>query len=184
MIPKMPPLTGYQVFLQKVRFLDLGSVAYQLMHSNTGPRWTEAKTVAAIARYLAFLYLIDSYPHLQLVPTQEIDQVWHQHILDTSKYAEDCQMLFGRMIHHFPFLGTRGEVDRYNLQQAYVLTQVLLRRHFAADIAVDEALPSDCEPLRLDGSSGCAHWHAPQQRPKVAIEIGEMLRFFPASDAI
>src|ERR1700757_4712416 len=39
--------------------------------------------------------------------------LWHQHILDTEKYAADCKALFGRMIHHNPNVlrGSREEKD-------------------------------------------------------------------------
>jgi hypothetical protein len=40
-----------------------------------------------------------------------VDTFWHYHILDTLKYAEDCQAVFGYFLHHFPYLGLRGEED-------------------------------------------------------------------------
>jgi hypothetical protein len=67
----------FAIFLQKAQYLDLSAIAAQLMQSNTGPNWTKAQTVKAIAQYLTFLYLSDYYPHLQLVPSSDIDQVWH-----------------------------------------------------------------------------------------------------------
>ncbi len=32
----------------------------------------------------------------------EIDLFWHEHILDTKKYKQDCEMVFGRFLHHVP----------------------------------------------------------------------------------
>lgn len=89
-------------FIDRLKTLDLKPIAYKLMHPNSGNGWNPTQTQQAIAQYLIFLYFIYHYPHSQLVPTPEIDQVWHQHILDTQKYAKDCQKLFGRFIHHFP----------------------------------------------------------------------------------
>lgn len=175
MVPSQFSSTNsFQPFLQKVRSLDLGALAYQLMQSCSGPRWSRAKTVQAIARYLAFLYLIDRYPNLELVPPQDIDQVWHQHILDTQKYAADCQHLFGQFIHHFPYLGTQGEADQQHWYRAYALTQVLFRKHF--DIDLRDASPADCEPLR--SSLTCGFTIAPQQRPSVSVAIEDVLRLF------
>lgn len=37
-----------------------------------------------------------------LVPTRDIDTVWHYHILDTHKYASDCKVVFGYFLHHNP----------------------------------------------------------------------------------
>lgn len=178
MVIQLPPSNS--AFLEKVRLLDLSPLAYQLRYSASGPRWTQAKIIKAVARYLAFLFLIDRYPHLQLVPSQEVDIVWHYHILDTRKYAEDCQLLFGQFIHHFPYFGTRGEADRLNLKQAYILTQVLYRKHFGDDLAIDQALPADCEPLRMEPTleAGCAYLQTSQQRPGVAIAIDDVLHFF------
>ena len=167
----------FTLFLQKARQLDLSPIAYQLMQSPTGPRWTREKTVKAIARYLAFLYLADSYRHLQLVPSQEIDQVWHYHILDTSKYVEDCQMLFGYMIHHFPYLGLRGEQDRCNQSKAYSLTQTLFSKHFSGYFVDQELHPSDCEPIRSEimPIAGCSHVSQLRSRLHTPLATEEVL---------
>ncbi|MGD1914376.1 MAG: glycine-rich domain-containing protein [Rivularia sp. (in: cyanobacteria)] len=137
-----------QVFTNKLKQLDLRAIAYQLMYSDEGTRWTLEQTNQAISNYSMFLYLIYLYPHLQLVPSQEIDRVWHHHILDTIKYAEDCEFLFGRFIHHFPYFGKRGKVDRDNLYVACVETQKLFQEHFGAYLAVEEQLSqmTDCQP--------------------------------------
>lgn len=172
----------FQIFLEKVRSLDLGPIAYQLTQSRLGPHWTQAKAVKAIARYLAFLYLAERYSRLQLAPSRDIDTVWHYHILDTSKYAEDCEMLFGRLIHHFPYLGSRDEADKRDLHQAYALTQVLFRKHFGIELVQEEDAVADCEPL-LAGVL-CAHSRCVQasaQRPTVDISVVDALLIFPVA---
>jgi hypothetical protein len=168
----------FQVFLQKARSLDLGPIAYQLTQSRSGPQWTREKTTQAIARYLAFLYLVDRYPGLQIAPTQEIDQVWHCHILDTSKYAEDCQHLFGYFVHHFPYLGTRNQIDKQNWYRAYALTQVLFQKHFGIDFAKKTFLPSDCEPLAVDSTGFAACRHSRLERPSVSVTLDDAFLTF------
>lgn len=154
-------------FLNKLKALDLAPIAYRLMHPDAGLGWTQSQTTQALARYLMFLHLVYLYPERQIIPTCEIDQVWHHHILDTSKYAEDCQMLFGRFLHHFPYLGLRGEADRQTLNMAFAQTQSLFQQHFGADHA--QSLPSaDCEPL---GSLTV------QNRPRANLSTAD---FFPA----
>jgi hypothetical protein len=37
--------------------------------------------------------------------TWKTDMVWHSHILHTRQYAEDCEKLFGRFLHHTPETG-------------------------------------------------------------------------------
>lgn len=168
---------SFQLFLQKARSLDLGPLAFQLMSARSGQRWSKTQTIRGIGRYLAFLYLADQYPHLQLVPPHDVDQVWHQHILDTQKYAEDCQHLFGQLIHHFPYLGTRGEADQQQRLRSYALTQVLFCKHFGSDLS--NSTPSDCEPLR---SLPACRSVATQQRPTITISAEEFLRIFLQND--
>lgn len=137
-----------QLFIGKLKQLDLKAIAYELMHS-TEEKWSFERTKQAISHYSMFLWLVNLYPKRQLVPTQEIDRVWHHHILDTMKYAEDCEMLFGRFIHHFPYFGKRGKVDKNNLYTAFAETQKLFQQHFGIDLTVvEESLEiTDCQPV-------------------------------------
>ena len=67
---------------------------------------TEAAT-EAVDLYKIFLKLCKKYPSVKLVPTKAIDDVWHQHILDTVQYFKDCEEIFGGYMHHDPhFFGT------------------------------------------------------------------------------
>jgi hypothetical protein len=175
MQPEFTVPESFQCFLQKARSLDLGSLAYQLMYARSGPFWTRSQAAAAIARYLGFLYLISEYPSFQLVPTPEIDQVWHHHLLDTEKYAADCQQLFGQFVHHFPYLGTGDEADRRAWYQAYALTLVLFRKHFGSDFTLSP-IPADCEPLQ--SLAGCRS--RPTVRPTVALSLNEAWLSFAA----
>jgi hypothetical protein len=141
------PIT-VQTFEEKLEQLDLEPIAFQLMHSGEG-EWTHQRTMQAIAQYRQFLYLIYLYPNRSLVPSQDIDRVWHHHILDTMKYVQDCQMLFGYFVHHFPYFGLRGESDRHSWQAAVEQTQVSFQEHFGMDAAItQESLQfADCQPL-------------------------------------
>ncbi|AFY55275.1 Protein of unknown function (DUF1399) [Rivularia sp. PCC 7116] len=138
-----------QLFTDKLQQLDLKAIAYQLMDSDEGEKWTYEQTNRAIYHYSAFLCLIHLYPKHKLVPTQEIDKVWHCHILDTMKYAQDCEMLFGRFIHHFPYFGKRGKADRNNLYAAFTETKTLFQKHFGIELAAAEQLSqiTDCQPV-------------------------------------
>ncbi|NER37049.1 MAG: glycine-rich domain-containing protein-like [Oscillatoria sp. SIO1A7] len=160
-------------FASKVKELDLGPIAYKLMNPDEGNGWSREKTTGAIARYLMFLCLIYLYPNRPIIPTPEIDAVWHQHILDTSKYAEDCERLFGRFIHHFPYFGQRGESDRENLAIAFAETQALFQEHFGAG-ALAEAHTA-AEENKLLQPAGCEPpKHSTQYRPRVDIDIAEV----------
>ena len=140
--------TDVQKFIGQLAHLDLQPIAYRLIHSNED-KWNIQQTKQAISCYRMFLLLVYLYPNCQLVPNQEIDRVWHYHILDTMKYAEDCEMLFGKFIHHFPYFGERGKIDRENLQKAFEQTQVIFEEHFgiSMDVSYKSGFPADCQPI-------------------------------------
>ncbi len=159
-------------FFAKIKELELGSLAYKLMHPETGAGLNYSQVSRALTRYLMFLYLVYLYPNVVLVPSREIDQVWHQHILDTSKYAQDCQMLFGRFIHHFPYFGIRNEGDRQQLNAAFAQTQALFKQHFDITLtaADTDASSEDSNDSKKPGVCVLReNTHA--QRPSVDIEI-------------
>jgi hypothetical protein len=72
-----------------------------------------------------------------LAPSKDVDKFWHGHILDTLKYAEDCQNVFGYFLHHFPYFGMRGEEDAANLRAASANMHAIYEREFG------EALPNE-----------------------------------------
>ena len=138
----------FQIFLKRCQTMNLKAIAYQLTQSRSGPHWGYQRTKKAISHYLAFLFLVNQYPRLSLIPTQDIDQVWHYHILDTEQYAKDCEMLFGCFIHHVPYAGMRGDGDRQRWLSAFAMTQVLFQNHFGIDLTLKQTCePADCEPL-------------------------------------
>jgi hypothetical protein len=59
------------------------------------------------------------YPDADIVPCHLVDDIWHQHILDTIAYREDCDATFGRFLDHFPYFGMRRDDDAKALYDAY-----------------------------------------------------------------
>ncbi|HBB34629.1 MAG TPA: hypothetical protein DC064_23305 [Cyanobacteria bacterium UBA9273] len=96
------------------------------MNPQNGCGWTRQQALHAIQSYKTFLFVSYLYPQIVLVPTQEIDRVWHAHILHTRQYRQDCEMLFGYFIDHEPDckLGDRASV--INIEAAFAQTQALL----------------------------------------------------------
>ncbi len=97
--------------------------------------------------YLMFLFLMYKYKNVPIVPTTLIDEFWHAHILDTVKYMDDCEALYGCYIHHFPYLGQRGQKDAQKLQDQFDISMKLFESEFNVN-------PSKSE--KLSGSSICA----------------------------
>jgi hypothetical protein len=130
-----------QVFLKKLKQLETKSLARQLTRLYG---WTAKQALAAILRYLMFLCLTHLYPHHLLVPTPEVDAVWHCHILQTRKYREDCQFLFGCYLDHEPEdeLEEISPQPHSDLDTAFTQTQVLFEQHFGIGLFEDTLLNS------------------------------------------
>ncbi|MET0855343.1 MAG: glycine-rich domain-containing protein-like [Telluria sp.] len=94
-----------------IEALDLDPIKVKLMHKESGEGWTRAYADEVEFEYRRFLYLMKTFPHEQAAPLFDVDVFWHYHILDTMKYAADCDAVFGYFLHHFPYVGLRGEDD-------------------------------------------------------------------------
>ncbi len=88
--------------------LNLDQIKIKLMHVESGEGWSQEKTEAVEVEYRRFLYLMKVCPTEQIAPLVEVDIFWHYHILDTMKYAVDCEQAFGYFLHHYPYLGMDG----------------------------------------------------------------------------
>jgi hypothetical protein len=91
--------------------LDLEPIKMKLMHAASGEGWSLDKANAVEKEYRRFLCLMKIYPDEDTAPLVDVDTFWHYHILDTMKYAADCEQAFGYFLHHYPYVGMRGEDD-------------------------------------------------------------------------
>lgn len=112
--------------------LDLDPIKFKLMDQKEGQGWSRAKVDAVELEYRRFLALTAKYPEQVIAPNTDVDKFWHGHILDTMKYAEDCEKVFGYFLHHFPYFGMRDEEDAANLANAAVNTRKLYEQEFGA----------------------------------------------------
>jgi hypothetical protein len=99
--------------------LDLTNVRLKLADPEEGKGLSEAELDLAEQEYRRFLALHLMYPGADIVPCHLVDDIWHQHILDTIAYRGDCDAIFGRFLDHFPYFGMRGEDDAQALLDAY-----------------------------------------------------------------
>jgi hypothetical protein len=99
-----------------VEELDLQPVWKQLVNRKG---WEPARANLAERRYRRFLYLLSANLGLRGVPTPEIDEFWHQHILNTRKYWQDCKKLRGSYIHHLPASGEEDADEHSMMEGAY-----------------------------------------------------------------
>ena len=103
--------------MNAIAALDLEPIKVKLMHNKSGEGWTLERANAVELEYRRFLTLMKKFPHEQTSPLVDVDTFWHYHILDTMKYAADCQAVFGYFLHHFPYIGMRGEEDAATLER-------------------------------------------------------------------
>jgi hypothetical protein len=119
-----------KAFLERLSAIDFGPIAFKLMHPEDVEGWSLERVTRAVELYRRFLFLNYLYPDRPIVPSREIDQVWHTHILDTAKYREDCDILFGHFMDHWPYFGLRDADERQQLNDAFRETQALFELHF------------------------------------------------------
>ncbi|MFD4638863.1 glycine-rich domain-containing protein [Lentzea sp. NPDC058436] len=51
---------------------------------------------------ISFLLVCAADPHSRFRPSRQVDLGWHQFILNTRDYADFCDRVAGRFIHHVP----------------------------------------------------------------------------------
>ena len=138
-----------------VAALDLSMVKMKLQEPDEGKGWTRAECDEAELEYKRYLTLNIRYEDKAIVPTGQIDTIWHYHILDTRAYHRDCEQVFGEYFHHFPYFGMRGEEDAENLDQAFFETAALYEQDFGESMVRNQEVATDCGH---DSQGRC--WHA------------------------
>lgn len=110
-------MTSNNIF-KEISDLDLSAIKSKLMHKASGQGWSAAKADAIEIEYKRFLHLMLKFPTEQTAPRIDVDIFWHYHILDTMKYAADCEQVFGYFLHHYPYIGMEGADDDQQVHQA------------------------------------------------------------------
>jgi hypothetical protein len=123
-----------------IQALDLDPIKVKLMDPEEGQGWSREYVDQMAIEYKRFLTLSVKYPQETIAPSKNVDKFWHGHILDTMKYAEDCQNVFGYFLHHFPYFGMRGEADAANLAEAGRTTQRLHEQEFGKAVPSQAAM--------------------------------------------
>jgi hypothetical protein len=90
---------------RRIAALDLAPVRSK---ATTRHGWDEDKARTLESEYRDFLILLAENAGNTISPwSDDLDLFWHEHILDTHKYAKDCAWIFGRFIQHDPHIGAR-----------------------------------------------------------------------------
>jgi hypothetical protein len=134
---RQPAKKSVEQIVAAIQALDLDPIKFKLMNREEGEGWSREYVDQMEIAYKRFLTLSVKYPEETIAPSKDVDKFWHGHILDTMKYADDCQNVFGYFLHHFPYFGMRGEDDAANLAAAGERTNELYEREFG-----ESAVPS------------------------------------------
>lgn len=134
--------------------LDLAPIKTKLMHVESGEGWSALRADAVETEYRRFLYLMKKYPDAEASPTVDVDIFWHYHILDTMKYARDCETVFGYFLHHYPYVGIGAGAD----EGEQVHAGERMREIYEAEFGVGhgaEAAWCTAPAKRVDDSAWC-----------------------------
>ena len=136
-----------------VEELDLERIAWKVSRDPYRPQMSENDISRAVHQYRRFLSLKIRYPKVRLVPTEDIDLIWHTHILDTANYLSDCERLFGGFLHHYPNFGELGGQEDQEMEEEFRGTSDLWMREYGEELETPEVLrcagkachaPSNC----------------------------------------
>jgi hypothetical protein len=102
-----------QDVIAAIHALELESVKIRVMDAELGEGWTREYADSIEAAYKTYLTMLVKYPDdaEDIMLSEDVDEFWHTHILQTIKYAEDCQNVFGNFLHHEPHVGERTAAD-------------------------------------------------------------------------
>lgn len=135
----------------KIETLDLEPIKFKLMKENG---WPIDQVNEVEKQYKGFLHICKNYTNLDVMPTKNIDEFWHTHILDTEKYMDDCDNIFGHYLHHYPYAGMTGPEDEARANKVFEITKAI----FSEDLGIDFALSAAATCQR--NSCGNTHCQA------------------------
>jgi hypothetical protein len=116
--------TSTRTLPESIANLDLDYLGRKLLEDDAseaqrrgGERlWDEERAQRALNEYRQFLALMYWNPDAALVPSEDIDEVWHTHVLCTARYQADCETIFGRFQHHAPTFGGSADMPVEQIQ--------------------------------------------------------------------
>ena len=139
--------------IEKIKF---GQISWKMSDSKQCSL-SDDDIALAINEYKRFLTLKIENPTRNLAPTDLMDEVWHFHILDTKRYAEDCQRLFDRFLHHRPSYGPFESLENQrDLSESFDCMMNLYRQKYGHDpISMAASCHTDSDGSACTGLSCC-----------------------------
>src|SRR5215471_1800409 len=96
-----------------IQALNLESVKQRVTDPKLGEGWTRAYADSIEVAYKNYLTMLVKYQDdaEDILLAEDVDEFWHTHILQTIKYTDDCEAVFGRYLHHTPHIGEITDAD-------------------------------------------------------------------------
>lgn len=107
-------------------------------------KWSNVKADRAVSDYKKYMALMKAMNGYQLVPNEEIDEIWHMHILDTRQYMKDCNELFGEYIHHYPYFGMLSEENKTQWLETQTLSDNVWQKFFGKKLYSSTNIGQKC----------------------------------------
>lgn len=148
-----PPVT--REIPDSILSLNFERIKHKLANKPAKEAWSKSKIDQADKEYRRYLTMILLNPSTSIVPSQLMDEFWHQHILDTKAYREDCHKVFGKFIDHFPYFGIYGEEDRQNLLSSFEETKLIYYATFGHELGDNNASRCEDHPCHVESDCAC-----------------------------
>jgi hypothetical protein len=126
----LSPVSATEALDHLADVLDLRKIRMKLADPKEGKGYDAAHLDVMEQEYRRFLALHIAYPEAEVVPCSMVDEIWHQHILDTIAYRQDCEAIFGEFLDHYPYFGMQSEQEAQALHDAYGDTLEIYEREF------------------------------------------------------
>ncbi len=123
--------------------LNLSKIKWKLMQpvENGGKNFSQEECNATEIDYKRFLKLAVLFPEKELVPTSSVDEMWHAHILDTTKYHTMCDQIFGHYLHHVPAYDEIEEFHQIFFAETSALYKVTFGEAPNTEVAAFSSFP-------------------------------------------
>ena len=138
-----------------VEQIDLDRIEWKLLRDSNNQIDTKEQASLAVVKYRKFLNMKIMYPSVTLVPTDDIDTVWHTHILDTENYATDCELLFGKFLHHVPYFGVHSDETQEQMNEKFNQTSVLWELEYGGPLVSPVKMRCEGKACHVDTSCRC-----------------------------
>ncbi|XP_025085903.1 uncharacterized protein LOC112559134 [Pomacea canaliculata] len=137
----LPMMTVPKDFQSKLSYDVVSAASRQksFLYHVSLPHFTDLKFLeAAENRYRKFLYLKQQNPELFVVPTYDIDLLWHTHQLHPLRYKEDTERILGRTLDHDDSVSDRSRGSKQAVSEA--MTREAWQKEFGESYALCGAM--------------------------------------------